>query len=216
MEDYRSNLVLDLVGSGVHAEENVSVGGDPASWAASISEQQVCLSPSHVKLLADLALILLIQMIMRILSGDDATTEEDVQSLTSEALSFRLSHPYIPSCDWLTCLTRSSDFSPPASYYSTVPVINDRNVHRRFDAAKLREVKKRLDSPLATVADFDDVANDVMEDCVDLSSDRTSTSFHLLRLFEGAVPLLIPDGSHMSQTSATPSSRKSTRSALPN
>lgn len=79
---------------------------------------------------------------------------------------------YMPTDEWLLVHNCTIDFSPPASYYSAIPVINDRATTRRFDAAKLREIKKRLDSPLATSADFDEVATDVMEECVDLSSDR--------------------------------------------
>lgn len=124
LEDYRSNLIVDLVAAGEHKHVGPNVGGSPPGAVASVADQQ---------------------MVMRILSGagDDAETEADVRAL--------------------------ADFSPPATYYSTIPLINDRSA-KRFDAAKLRDIKKGLEA--CTIVEIDAVANEVMEDAVDLSSDR--------------------------------------------
>lgn len=119
LEDYRSNLIVDLVAAGEHE-------AGPPGVVASVADQQ---------------------MVMRILSGagNDAQTEADIRAL--------------------------AEFAPPATYYTSIPLINDRSA-KRFDAAKLREMKKKLENPACTVVEIDAVANDVMEDAVDLSSDR--------------------------------------------
>lgn len=75
-----------------------------------------------------------------------------------------------------------TEFATPATYYTAIPLINDRTLNRRFDAAKLREIKKRLENPACSIEDFDEVANEVMDDAVDLSSDREFLSTVLLHL----------------------------------
>lgn len=100
-----------------------------------------------------------------------------------------------------------TEFATPATYYTAIPLINDRTLNRRFDAAKLREIKKRLENPACSIEDFDEVANEVMDDAVDLSSDREFLSTVLLHLRRSLHIFLL-------QTSETPSSRRFTRNAL--
>ncbi|KAL7416118.1 hypothetical protein BDY24DRAFT_413024 [Mrakia frigida] len=146
IEDYRSNLVIDLIGAGEHklvtSSEAAPTG--PAPWVASVSDQQ---------------------MIMRILSGggNDPQTEADVQSV--------------------------AEFATPATYYTAIPLINDRTLNRRFDAAKLREIKKRLENPACSIEDFDEVANEVMDDAVDLSSDHIGNTV-IQKVYEKCSPAL--------------------------
>jgi hypothetical protein len=57
-------------------------------------------------------------------------------------------------------------------YYTTIPLVSERQNNRRWDAAKLRELRKRLDSGTMTVDEIDQVAADFLDgEIVDLASD---------------------------------------------
>lgn len=58
------------------------------------------------------------------------------------------------------------------AYYTTIPVAAERTNPRRWDASKLRELRKRLDSGSCTIEEIDDVASDFLDgEIVDLASD---------------------------------------------
>ena len=57
-------------------------------------------------------------------------------------------------------------------YYTTIPLVSERQHNRRWDASKLRELRKRLDSGTMTVEEVDQVAADFLDgEIVDLASD---------------------------------------------
>jgi hypothetical protein len=57
-------------------------------------------------------------------------------------------------------------------YYTTIPLVSERPNGRRWDAAKLRELRKRMDSNTMTVEEVDQVAADFLDgEIVDLASD---------------------------------------------
>ena len=57
-------------------------------------------------------------------------------------------------------------------YYTTIPLVSERPHNRRWDASKLRELRKRLDSGSCTIEEIDDVASDFLDgEIVDLASD---------------------------------------------
>lgn len=57
-------------------------------------------------------------------------------------------------------------------YYTTIPLVSERPNNRRWDAAKLRELRKRLDSGSMSVEEIDQVVTDFLEgEIVDLASD---------------------------------------------
>jgi protein JSN1 len=57
-------------------------------------------------------------------------------------------------------------------YYSTIPLVAERPHNRRWDASKLRELRKRLDSGTCGVEEIDAVAADFLDgEIVDLASD---------------------------------------------
>ena len=57
-------------------------------------------------------------------------------------------------------------------YYTTIPLVSERSHNRRWDASKLRELRKRLDSGTMTVEEIDQVAADFLDgEIVDLASD---------------------------------------------
>ena len=57
-------------------------------------------------------------------------------------------------------------------YYTTIPLVSERPHNRRWDASKLRELRKKLDSGTMTVEEIDQVAADFLDgEIVDLASD---------------------------------------------
>ncbi|KAF9451210.1 hypothetical protein P691DRAFT_757490 [Macrolepiota fuliginosa MF-IS2] len=135
VENYRSNLLLSMIGSGIH---NVSDGlAKPPGLTPSVTEQQ---------------------MIMRELSAGSPDAEADIQAL--------------------------AEFRPPTMYYTTIPLVSERPNNRRWDAAKLRELRKRLDSGSMGVEEIDQVTTDFMDgEIVDLASDWLGNTV-VQKLFE--------------------------------
>jgi len=130
VENYRSNLLLSMIGNNAHT-------GNQWSAAPSVTEQQ---------------------MIMRELSGGAAEAEPEIQAL--------------------------ADFRPPTMYYTTIPLVSERQHNRRWDASKLRELRKRLDSGTMTTEEVDQVAADFMDgEIVDLASDWLGNTV-VQKLFE--------------------------------
>ncbi|KAH0584300.1 hypothetical protein H2248_009845 [Termitomyces sp. 'cryptogamus'] len=142
VENYRSNLLLSMVGSGGHTGSYLSDGlPKPAGWPPSVTEQQ---------------------MIMRELSAGAADAEADIQAL--------------------------AEFRPPTMYYTTIPLVSERPHNRRWDASKLRELRKRLDSGTMTVEEVDQVADDFLDgEIVDLASDWLGNTV-VQKLFERCSP----------------------------
>ncbi|GMK59629.1 hypothetical protein CspeluHIS016_0802350 [Cutaneotrichosporon spelunceum] len=136
VENYRSQLVLDLVKAGVH--EQVLERG--LAQDGSVSEQQ---------------------MIMQVLSGGRREEEMDVRA--------------------------AAEVRPPVTYYTTIPVIGDRQNMRRFDVARLRDMRKRLDSGNASQEEVDNITRELLEDSADLSSDYIGNTI-IQKLFERAAP----------------------------
>ena len=57
-------------------------------------------------------------------------------------------------------------------YYTTIPLVSERAQSKRWDAAKLRELRKRLDSGTMGTQEIDDVASDFLDaEIVDLAAD---------------------------------------------
>ncbi|KAF5387114.1 hypothetical protein D9615_001864 [Tricholomella constricta] len=102
------------------------------------------------------------QMIMRELSAGSADAEADIQAL--------------------------SEFRPPTMYYTTIPLVSERPHNRRWDASKLRELRKRLDSGTMTVDEVDQVAADFLDgEIVDLAADWLGNTV-VQKLFEKCSP----------------------------
>ena len=57
-------------------------------------------------------------------------------------------------------------------YYTSIPLVSERPNNRRWDASKLRELRKRLDSGALSTEEIDQVAADFLDgEIVDLASD---------------------------------------------
>ncbi|KAJ3781580.1 pumilio/RRM domain-containing protein [Lentinula aff. detonsa] len=144
VENYRSNLLLSMIGSGIHAASFALDGlGKPPGWVSSITITEQ-------------------QMIMKELSAGSADAEADIAAL--------------------------ADFRPPTMYYTTIPLVSDRPHNRRWDASKLRDLRKRLDSGTMTTEEVDNVAGDFLDgEIVDLASDWLGNTV-VQKLFERCSP----------------------------
>ncbi|KAG8967296.1 hypothetical protein FRC03_010235 [Tulasnella sp. 419] len=131
VENYRSNLLLSLIASGMHEDvAHLEEGG-------SITEQQ---------------------MIMRALSGGSPDAEPDIIAL--------------------------ADFRPPSMYYSSIPTVSERVQNRRWDASRLRELRKRMDSGACSNDEIDMIASNFMDgEIVELASDWLGNTV-VQKLFE--------------------------------
>ena len=68
-------------------------------------------------------------------------------------------------------------------YYTSIPLVSERPSNRRWDAAKLRELRKRLDSGTLSVEEVDQIAGDFMDgEIVDLASDWLGNTVRILLL----------------------------------
>jgi len=57
-------------------------------------------------------------------------------------------------------------------YYTTIPLVSERPHNRRWDASKLRELRKRMDSNTIADEEIEQVAADFLDgEIVDLASD---------------------------------------------
>jgi protein JSN1 len=64
------------------------------------------------------------------------------------------------------------DFRPPTMYYTNIPLVSERPHNRRWDASKLRELRKRMDSNTIPDEEIEQVAADFLDgEIVDLASD---------------------------------------------
>lgn len=67
-------------------------------------------------------------------------------------------------------------------YYTTIPLVSERPHNRRWDASKLRELRKKLDSAgTMSTEEIDQVAADFLDgEIVDLASDwlGNTVGFH--------------------------------------
>ncbi|KDQ12381.1 hypothetical protein BOTBODRAFT_67568 [Botryobasidium botryosum FD-172 SS1] len=143
VENYRSNLLLSMIGSGAH-QAALANDGMPrsAGFAPSVTEQQ---------------------MIMKELSAGSPDAEADIQAL--------------------------AEFRPPTMYYTTIPLVAERAHNRRWDASKLRELRKRLDSGACSTDEIDEVAKDFLDgEIVDLASDWLGNTV-VQKLFEKCSPV---------------------------
>lgn len=143
VENYRSNLLLSMIGSGMHANGASSEGQRPPNWAQAVTEQQ---------------------MIMRELSDNSVDAEADIEVLAGSFI--------LLNGNRMRAYELLSDFRPPMMYYTSIPLVSERPNNRRWDASKLRELRKRLDSGTLSVEEIDQVAGDFLDgEIVDLASD---------------------------------------------
>lgn len=66
-------------------------------------------------------------------------------------------------------------------YYTTIPPVSERPHTRRWDASKLRELRKRMDSNTISDEEIEQVAADFLDgEIVDLASDWLGNTVGIL------------------------------------
>ena len=69
-------------------------------------------------------------------------------------------------------------------YYTTIPLVSERPHNRRWDASKLRELRKRLDTSTITTEEIDNVAADFLDgEIVDLASDWLGNTVRVFGIY---------------------------------
>ncbi|CAG8517082.1 10778_t:CDS:2 [Ambispora gerdemannii] len=76
-----------------------------------------------------------------------------------------------------------NDNRPPTNYFTSIPPVRDPNPNRKPDASRLREIRKRLDSGHCLAKEVEALASEVLEECVELSSDYIGNTV-IQKLFE--------------------------------
>ncbi|KAG0277074.1 hypothetical protein BGZ95_006565 [Linnemannia exigua] len=76
-----------------------------------------------------------------------------------------------------------ASLTEPVTYFSTIPAVAEPSPHRRLDAPRLREIRKRLDSGHCTQKELDSLSNECMDECVELCSDYIGNTV-MQKLFE--------------------------------
>ncbi|CAG8465443.1 5722_t:CDS:2 [Paraglomus occultum] len=77
----------------------------------------------------------------------------------------------------------SIDNRTPVNYFTSIPPVADPNPSRKPDASRLREIRKRLDSGHCSAKEVESIAVEVMDECVELSSDYIGNTV-IQKLFE--------------------------------
>ncbi|PKK72445.1 hypothetical protein RhiirC2_742692 [Rhizophagus irregularis] len=72
---------------------------------------------------------------------------------------------------------------PAATYFTSIPPVGDPNPNRKPDASRLREIRKRLDSGHCSAKEVEAIAAEVLDECVELSSDYIGNTV-IQKLFE--------------------------------
>lgn len=80
-------------------------------------------------------------------------------------------------------------------YYTTIPTTPDKpNANRRWDAARLRELRKRLDAGGVPPQEMEDIARDMMEggEIVELASDWLGNTVNgFISPFSGTILMIL-------------------------
>ena len=96
------------------------------------------------------------QMIMQVLSG--GRSEEDVHTRAAAGQLFAFS---------ARATADMVEPRAPATYYTMIPNVHDRSV-RRFDAPRLKELRRRLDAGDMRQEEIDAISRELMEDSAEV------------------------------------------------
>ncbi|PLW16133.1 hypothetical protein PCANC_17169 [Puccinia coronata f. sp. avenae] len=183
IQDYRSNLAMSFIPNGIHALNGFPLGGNIPNVAAGFPLGNSVMTPNESATSTDrdpastistapLPPVTEMQLLMKELcrdpnnSSDEASEQEYEEDILAVA-----------------------DFRPPVTYYTTVPPpINQLDPHRRFvtavsDPARLREIRKRFDSNTLSQEEMDQIASELLEEIIYLSSDYIGNTI-VQKLFE--------------------------------
>ena len=60
----------------------------------------------------------------------------------------------------------------PSNYFDSIPPVPELGVNRKFDASRLREIRKKLDNATRGGKEVEAIAYDCMDEIAELSSGR--------------------------------------------
>ncbi|MBW0537593.1 hypothetical protein O181_077308, partial [Austropuccinia psidii MF-1] len=160
IQDYRSNLAMSFIPNGIHAFNGLSAPGFPNiinSNGTQVSNQDsdpIGLASSSAPMLPVTEMQLMMKELCR--SNSDLEQSEENSEEDEKVVA---------------------EFRPPMTYYTSVPPpINQLDPHRRLvstvsDPSRLRDIRKRIDSNGLSQEEMDQIANELLEEIVYLSSD---------------------------------------------
>ncbi|KAH9454681.1 hypothetical protein Pst134EB_014746 [Puccinia striiformis f. sp. tritici] len=185
IQDYRSNLAMSFIPNGIHALNGFPLGGTLPNVAAGFpvapggsamvsndSATSADREASSTVSTTPLPPVTEMQLLMKELCKDlnnksDEAAEKEYEEDKSAVAEFR----------------------PPVTYYTTIPPpINQLDPHRRLvsavsDPARLREIRKRFDSNTLSQEEMDQIARELLEEIIYLSSDYIGNTI-VQKLFE--------------------------------
>lgn len=77
-----------------------------------------------------------------------------------------------------------------SSYFESIPPVPEYGVHRRHDAANLRDIRKRLDAT-TDIAESDAIALDCMDELAEICSGKFKTGVNILRILRLNISFLL-------------------------
>ncbi|KAA1113916.1 hypothetical protein PGTUg99_015951 [Puccinia graminis f. sp. tritici] len=184
IQDYRSNLAMSFIPNGIHALNGFPLGGSIPNTSAAFPLATSAMVPNESSTSIDreaassticttpLPSVTEMQLLMKELCRDPNNKSDE--AVEKEYEEDKLS---------------VAEFRPPVTYYTTVPPpINQLDPHRRLvsavsDPARLREIRKRFDSNTLSQEEMDQIASELLEEIIYLSSDYIGNTI-VQKLFE--------------------------------
>ncbi|KAA1072107.1 hypothetical protein PGT21_027926 [Puccinia graminis f. sp. tritici] len=184
IQDYRSNLAMSFIPNGIHALNGFPLGGSIPNTSAAFPLATSAMVPNESSTSIDreaassticttpLPSVTEMQLLMKELCRDPSNKSDE--AVEKEYEEDKLS---------------VAEFRPPVTYYTTVPPpLNQLDPHRRLvsavsDPARLREIRKRFDSNTLSQEEMDQIASELLEEIIYLSSDYIGNTI-VQKLFE--------------------------------
>ncbi|OAV95613.1 hypothetical protein PTTG_11439, partial [Puccinia triticina 1-1 BBBD Race 1] len=192
IQDYRSNLAMSFIPNGIHALNGFPLGGSipntaagfPLAPSAMVANESGgtsldCEAGSTI-CTAPLPPMTEMQLLLKELSREPLAEDEKQQQQQQQQQYDEEDHHQ---------QLAAAEFRPPVTYYTTVPPpINQLDPHRRLvsavsDPARLREIRKRFDSNSLSQEEMDQIASELLEEIIYLSSDYIGNTI-VQKLFE--------------------------------
>ncbi|CAO1617864.1 unnamed protein product [Sympodiomycopsis kandeliae] len=186
LENYRSNLVVDLLSKQQQHRQNSQHQPQPpyaSESPAHRSASQMPAVPSHTSM-APLSLTYSHSASNSGLSASNSIvpssdkggvplpTEMQPRATSTELqLIMKQLSQGEDQEDLNMSVSAVRQLRPPTTYYTSIPMVSESNSPRRFDATKLREVRKTIEQGQSSQAEVDNLAKGYLDNIVDLSSD---------------------------------------------
>ncbi|CAH7689762.1 hypothetical protein PPACK8108_LOCUS24898 [Phakopsora pachyrhizi] len=168
IQDYRSNLALSLLPNGIGTLNGLPLPNNPVNLASMVGFSTSGIGDASATSEGDLNTPVTKSALM------PSVTE---MQLLMKELCYSNGSKELPEEHEEEDDQAVSEFRPPVTYYTSVPPpINQLDPHRRLvssasDPTRLREIRKRIDSNSLDQEEMDQLATELMDEIVYLSSD---------------------------------------------